>query len=66
MNEQLKKSLQVVFGIVEGSQASGLIKSTAQASQANQSMGVILQALNLGLNEEGEFVELETKTEKSE
>ena len=66
MNEQLNQSLKVVFGIVEGSQASGLIKSTAQASQANQAMGVILNALNIGLNEEGEFVEVETNPEVKE
>ena len=66
MNEELNQSLKVVFGIVEGSQASGLIKSTAQASQANQSMGVILNALNIGLNEEGEFVEVETNPELKE
>jgi|TARA_R110000782_G_C14488094_1_gene376913 hypothetical protein len=66
MNEQLNQSLKVVFGIVEGSQASGLIKSTAQASQANQAMGVILNALNIGLNEEGEFVEVETNPELKE
>tara|TARA_R110000787_G_C13247337_1_gene428976 strand:- start:197 stop:397 length:201 start_codon:yes stop_codon:yes gene_type:complete len=66
MNEQLNQSLKVVFGIVEGSQASGLIKSTAQASQANQAMGVILNALNIGLNEEGEFVEVETNSELKE
>ena len=66
MNEELNQSLKVVFGIVEGSQASGLIKSTAQASQANQAMGVILNALNIGLNEEGEFVEVETNPEVKE
>lgn len=66
MNEQLNDSLKIVFGIVEGSQASGLIKSTAQASQANQAMGVILNALNIGLNEEGEFVEVETNPELKE
>tara|TARA_R110001583_G_scaffold17589_1_gene70975 strand:+ start:58 stop:258 length:201 start_codon:yes stop_codon:yes gene_type:complete len=66
MNEELNQSLKVVFGIVEGSQASGLIKSTAQASQANQAMGVILNALNIGLNEEGEFVEVETNPELKE
>lgn len=66
MNEQLNDSLKIVFGIVEGSQASGLIKSTAQASQANQAMGVILNALNIGLNEEGEFVEVETIPELKE
>ena len=66
MNEQLNESLKVVFGIVEGSQASGLIKSTAQASQANQAMGNILSALNIGLNEEGEFVNIETKPEVKE
>tara|TARA_R110000744_G_scaffold133917_1_gene242622 strand:- start:10804 stop:11004 length:201 start_codon:yes stop_codon:yes gene_type:complete len=66
MNEQLNQSLKVVFGIIEGSQASGLIKSTAQASQANQAMGHILSALNIGLNEEGEFVNIETKPEVKE
>tara|TARA_R100000541_G_scaffold21564_2_gene31526 strand:+ start:32 stop:232 length:201 start_codon:yes stop_codon:yes gene_type:complete len=66
MNEQLNDSLKIVFGIVEGSQASGLIKSTAQASQANQAMGVILNALNIGLNEEGEFEEVETIPELKE
>ena len=66
MRRELNQSLKVVFGIVEGSQASGLIKSTAQASQANQAMGVILNALNIGLNEEGEFVEVETNPELKE
>jgi len=66
MSDQLKESLKIVFGIVEGSQASGLIKSTAQASQANQAMGVILKALNIELNEEGEFAEVETKPELKE